>query len=274
MDPRQQNPFVAPTAAPNNVPNPVPLQPRPSFTPPAQPAMTMERVRQQAPVQQQQQQPMPRQPLVNAAPPSPLPLQAQPIIPNPVPPTNMFAGVSAQPTQQSQVQPMFNQPIMPASPFPSASMRPSSKPRLNKKLLIWIGSGVALLAIVAVVLFVFILPGDTIRNIDQLKDALNNRKAINCTLTNNSQTVVIQTDDGWNNLRLKMGRANVLATRGEYIYTWYESNNYGNRITYNTSIFDSLSNSIPSGAELEDGATLDCKPSSQADFSMPSGIEF
>ncbi|MDR0957385.1 MAG: hypothetical protein LBM09_02285 [Candidatus Nomurabacteria bacterium] len=190
--------------------------------------------------------------------------------PNPVQTLPQFnSNPTFQPIQPS-AQPDFTPPVT----SPIILKNNGFKQKMNKKLLIMIGAGVGLVAIFLLVLFLVILPGDSIRNVEQLKTALSEKKPINCTITSGSSEVLLQTDNEWDHLRMKMKDMNVLSIKDDYIYTWYDDNSYGNRIKYSESIFNSLSNSIPQSAELGSNEKLSCKPSNQADFNMPSGVEF
>ncbi|MDR0957073.1 MAG: hypothetical protein LBM09_00635 [Candidatus Nomurabacteria bacterium] len=203
---------------------------------------------------------------------------AQPIQPAPQPMQQNFAQPASMPMiqQNPQMQPIGGAPLPPVA----------NKPKSKKGLIIGlIVGGVLLIGITLLILFLFVFNGgDTIKSADEFRDAVRNKKAVNCevdikNIANASggfelaegSKATIQANDGWSKVRMNVDlgimKVNVLMIEGDAAYAWYGTT--GTKIPYDAS-------QIGETAEGMDEADFEvnCKPNSEADFSKPSNIDW
>ncbi|MDR1970176.1 MAG: hypothetical protein LBQ11_02430 [Candidatus Nomurabacteria bacterium] len=180
-----------------------------------------------------------------------------------------------EPATAFSAQPIVSEPM-------SAPNLPTDQPKSKKGLIIGLAAGIGGLIIIGVVLVLvlFVFGGDTIKTPEQLAQAIKDKKAINCVITKDGETGTIQSNNGWSKLRMKApaglggGEMNVLAIEGDAMYVWSEGDSNGYKTKYDKTTIDRTTSGIDNDVKLKDTVKLNCEPSSQADYSVPSNIKF
>jgi hypothetical protein len=154
-------------------------------------------------------------------------------------------------------------------PTPTATPGPTQR---KPKTGLIIGIVIAVVAIIGiVVILVILLGGNNIKTIDQLKEALRNQEAVNCSMTYDGGIYVIQTTEGWSKIRMYDNTNGIegetIVVKGDAVYASTKFGDY--KTKYNGSHFDG----IESGIEYEiskiekSEIVLTCEP--PYDFSVP-----
>jgi cytoskeletal protein RodZ len=184
------------------------------------------------------------------------------------------------PSPAFPAQPMSNQPLVsgPAAPVASAN-----QPKSSKKLIILLSAIVGGLVIIGVgvwLLFMFVLNGGTIKNVDELKAALEGNKAMNCTISvaSSDTQLLMQADNGWKNVRIAEinpdSRFETIYLRkgdGYEMYDWTVGKKTGHKDSVSVS---EVTDVRDANSVVPSGAAVDCKPNNQADFSLPKDVTF
>jgi hypothetical protein len=187
-------------------------------------------------------------------------------------PIDPVAPVATPPAPTSPTQPAAGQPIA-SSVNPPTNEQPKSKKGLIIGLVSGIG-GLVVIGVALVLIFFVFNGGGQIKNFAEFKDAIENRKALNCSaeISQNgvSLEMTIQADDGWN--KLHMSIPSMMNTE---MWTVKEGDKYTAYTTsmgqYMKSTQSSLDTSGINSSSLseDDVKNLDCKPNNQADFTVP-----
>lgn len=181
----------------------------------------------------------------------------------------MFPNKSSNPfAQQPQGSPstMLQSPVLPP-------------PKSKKKMIIRIATivgGIGIITGIVVLLMTHVFNGGTIGSVEEFKEAIENRRAINCWVTMDSGIpeddirMLIQTNDGWSRIRTQQpafdNELNVITIKDDFQYLWVEGNSSGNKYRGVLSMieftnFDSVRN-------------VECQPNGRANFSVPRQVEF
>ncbi|MCL1876975.1 hypothetical protein FWF74_03015 [Candidatus Saccharibacteria bacterium] len=253
------------------------------------PVMPDAPVMSDAPIMPQPEQAAPEM-FPGAAAPFAMPQSPQPIsdVLSQTPPTDVTQPV--QPVQVVQPGTFATPPQGPANPGATLNM-PAGKP--NKNMFIAIAAGVGALLITGIIILIVTLVGGggKINSMSEFIDAMKNMKAVNCNMTFtgmegimsmiDGQTITIQTDDGWNKVHMavpSMMNMNVVAIKEGDKYTEYVwGAGQGQKSTMSLSELQSSTGNMANEEQLQkymDKIKLDCKPNNQADFSIPSDINF
>lgn len=174
-------------------------------------------------------------------------------------------------------------PAFPAQPFagqPIASsdvpVPTNSQPKSKKGLMIGLIAGAGGLVIVGVVLILslFVFGGSDFK---KFKAALENKKATNCTVSKDDDSMTVQANDGWSKFRVQYGSTNLIALEDENtVYMWTGTSS-GYQMDYTSSIksqIESLSSTASGIDGTGPGETIKCEANSKADFTPPSDIKF
>ena len=204
-------------------------------------------------------------------------------------PVNPF-GESPQPAPAPDNNQNQNQPVTPVAPVansapvapvpivgsapitsvvsPSGQNGAPKKSHLGLILGLSIGGGVLIIgAIITVLLLVF--GGSSIKNLDDLRAAILNKDAINCVMSDENNTVTIQTTKGWDKFYTSDGTQNVLAIKGDAMYMW--NSQKAQKTDYDGSVLDDFVSVVRNGDD-EDNAkiTVKCSSPSRANFTVPN----
>jgi len=170
----------------------------------------------------------------------------------------------------------------------------SQKKELPIRLIAIIGGGVIVVAAIIVLLFVFVFNGDrTIGSLEELRAAIADRKAINCTITINSgdgqsataisNQLLLQTNDDWSKVRADITAfgetTRALAIKNNNndnftTYGWMLDSENGFKMAQAASTIHDGVGSMVSEDLTEDNIKLECQPNNQADFDVPSNVTF
>jgi len=279
MDPNQaSDPFGGATGAPTPEVTPTPETTTPETAAPVEPTPApvdttpaVDPILTTAPVESPVENPVevapptepvaPEQPLADPAP-----------VANPVEPVTPADPVAA-PTPTPVVA-----PIVTGQPIVGSSATPAGQPKSKKGLMIGLIAGIGGLVVIAVVLvlFLFVFGGGKIKSVAELQDAVKNQKAINCTFTISMSGITVenytfQTDDGWNNIHMKipsMLNMEAWMVKDGDEYTMYTS--AMGQYTKSTTAGPESSGAFDESYFTEDTIKdLECKPSSESDFTIP-----
>lgn len=173
------------------------------------------------------------------------------------------------------------EPVPPIEPTTGQPMGAPNTPKTGPKKGLTIGliAGIGSLVIIGVILFLvlFVFGGSKINSISELKSAIENKKAVNCTVSKDNESVFLAANDGWTKIRMKMAsmgqEVNSLVIEGDATYAWTDDGKIAYKMPYNSSMIGDLNFNDYDG-EDEEGVKLDCKPNNQADFNVPSGVNF
>ena len=198
--------------------------------------------------------------------------------------------------QNSQFAPIPNQPD---------SMSPAAMPALankkpKKKLIIGLIAGIGGLILVGVtilVLVLFVFGGGRINSISELRDAIENKRAINCTVTVNIDDdigglltgllfgatdgieMIIRADDGWNNLYVSvptiLGMEAWLIRDGGNYTQYTRMMGMNTKTTISESEFAGVADDMLGEAfDFDQISSIDCEPNRRANFDLPSGVNW
>ncbi|MCL2280787.1 hypothetical protein FWC31_02790 [Candidatus Saccharibacteria bacterium] len=135
----------------------------------------------------------------------------------------------------------------------------------------------AVVVIAAVVCLIIFLVKDTSvpKNLEDLRTAMVNKDAINCTVTDPDQgEVTIQANKNWTSVRMTMKGVNMLFIDGDALYYWGENSAY--KMTYDSSLLNGFTSGIKD-AEItkeDEEVVFTCSKPDGADLKVPTGIEF
>ena len=145
-----------------------------------------------------------------------------------------------------------------------------------------VGAVVVVAAIV--VTCVLVLGGGGIKTNQDLRAAIQDRKPINCVVTNTEtkQEFTIQATDGFEKLKFFSneyeGSDNimyVLAIKDDALYMWDDSGDMAMKMPFDSSFVDDIVSEAKNEDNSEDeNVTVKCQSVSKADFSVPKGVEF
>jgi hypothetical protein len=153
----------------------------------------------------------------------------------------------------------------------------------SNKIIGWV-VGVIVVAVAAVVLCLVLMnQGDAIKSISEFRKAIQEKRAINCTITQPDGTdVVMQTTEGFKKVKLVIeeGAANnkqhMLMIEGESTYAWDEAGTVAIKMNDTSALdgfIDEINNAPEEDDEKDDGYSFKCESPSKADFAIPD-IEF
>jgi hypothetical protein len=130
-------------------------------------------------------------------------------------------------------------------------------------------------AVAAALVVVFLLSrGHIPGNIDELKIAISNEEAINCSITKDDVSMVIQTNNGWSKLYAKTADGKILAVKGDGLYIWTDTDG-GYKVLYDSATIDELTSDISTDDEEDDsGYTLKCSTPIETNFAVPKNVDF
>jgi hypothetical protein len=158
-------------------------------------------------------------------------------------------------------------------------------PAKSNGKLIGIIAGIVGVVAIVVVICVFALGGG-IKTIADFKDAIVNKRAINCVITQKdiSEEVTMQTTADFAKIRLAVKSEdgtvqNMLAIRDDAVYVWDSTGEMALKTGDFTSIDDmvaSLKDEVSADAEdpEDENFSFKCDSPSKADFSVPSDVDF
>ena len=208
--------------------------------------------------------------------------------------TPQVSTLPQQPIQQDSSSAPFpnqanNVDITPTAPIPT-----DKKP--NKKLIISLIAGVGGLILVGVtilVLVLFVFGGGRINSISELRDAIENQRAINCTMTvsvdmhgmsmlgmeDSEIEVIIRADNGWNNFYMSvpamLGMEAWLIRDGNNLVQYTRVMGMNARTTISEADFARVTDSmIDEAFDIDQVSSIDCEPNRRANFDLPSGVNW
>ncbi|MCL1839394.1 hypothetical protein FWF89_00085 [Candidatus Saccharibacteria bacterium] len=157
------------------------------------------------------------------------------------------------------------------------------KKKSNK--IVWLTAGIVAVVAVAVLIIVLVSRGDSIKTIAQFKEAVAEKRALNCTISSPDSTdTVMQATEGFKKIKLtteepelSTGKIIVLIIDGEGTYFWDEPNTMAFRMD-DRSMLDDFLNEIDAASEEDDeedeGFSFKCESPNKANFEVPSDIDF
>ncbi len=147
-----------------------------------------------------------------------------------------------------------------------------------------VGIIIGLALVVAVVLVcIFVFGGSKIKNMEDLRQAIVDRKALNCSATTDSgQSVTIQGNKGFEKLKMINGenasnKVYFLILKDDGIYYWDDSGSTAFKMAYSDSMVNELVDDATAVDDTEEdggGYELKCESAGKADFSVPAGVDF
>ena len=201
------------------------------------------------------------------------------------------------PMQSVQQNPQF-------APIPNQSdgMSPAAIPvpagkKPKKKLIVALIAGIGGLILVGVtilVLVLFVFGGGRINSISELRDAIENQKAINCTVTmsidmhgmsilgqedGGEVEMIIRADDGWSNLYVSVptmfGMEAWLIRDGDNYTQYTRIMGMNVRTTVSESEFAEVADDMLGEMfDVDQISSIDCEPNRRANFDLPSGVNW
>lgn len=187
-----------------------------------------------------------------------------------------------------------HEPIL--TPTPVGEIKPPKKSPFsfikNLPISVIAAVGGGIVVVVIIVLLLVFGGGETIGSLSELKTAIANRVAANCTihLSNaggmegvmDDTSITIQTDDGWSNVRyvaqLFGENINTIAKKtdaGDYtVYNWMNEDVIGYRSTRPAEDIETGVDLLFTNITEEEVGRLDCQPNRRANFNIPSNINF
>ena len=151
---------------------------------------------------------------------------------------------------------------------------------------IWFVIGIVIIALIATLVVVFMKKEGTIKTTAQLRTAIQEKRAINCTISQpEGSDVVMQTNDGFGKVKLTVeeselaeGLQFVLMIDGDATYMWDEAGTIAYKMD-DTSMLDSFVDQVVEATEEDDGEeevgfTFKCESVSEADLEVPEDVHF
>lgn len=152
-------------------------------------------------------------------------------------------------------------------------------PKSRKKMIITIVKivgGIGIIAGVAALLVIYVFNGGTISSIEEFKEAIEKRRAINCWVTIDDEIsedgirMLIQTNDDWSRIRTQQeifdDKINRITIEDDYQYIWIEGNTSGNKYRDVLSAIEFIN--------FDSTRNVECQPNRRANFSIPRRVEF
>jgi hypothetical protein len=155
----------------------------------------------------------------------------------------------------------------------------------SKKLIGIVAVVVAVVAISIVGIILLSKDSGGIKTIADLKSAIADKKAINCSINKDGESFTIQATDGFERVKITVidsdiaaGKAHILMVKNDAVYIWAEQNKNITFKTNDTSMLDEFINEIDTADEAdaddEDGLTFRCQSTSKSDLEVPKNIDF
>ena len=149
---------------------------------------------------------------------------------------------------------------------------------------------IAIIIVVASVMGIILLGGgrddSNIKTMADLKSAVADKKALNCTINIDDDTMVIQANEGFSRIKLitdatgiSDGKLNVLMVKDDATYIWDDTKTLAIQ-TIDNSMIDEFVDAITSvdpeeGDEEEsDAYSFKCQAATKANLSIPTDIDF
>jgi len=125
--------------------------------------------------------------------------------------------------------------------------------------------------------------GGGIRSLDDLRLAINEKRAINCVVSyqEDGYKYRIQTNNGWGKVMITVlvegdeaSQQKTLSIKDDYVYMWsQDGSSDAGKWPYSDIYYSELVDEIVSG-DYDDDITINCQAANDRDLAVPAGIDF